>query len=179
MPARALGLALGLAVASPAAAGAAGGDALRPWHGGEAVAPALPAAALRGPPLDLPSLRGRAVVVAFWASWCEPCAEELPALARLRDRLAGRPFALLTVNLGEAPGKAEALLAGLGLDLPVLLDRDQAAARAWGVGGLPMAFLVGPDGKVVGSRFGACDWSSGAPGEALEAALRAAEGRTR
>jgi len=149
---------------------------VEPWTGG--ATPALAGPGLAGARHDLAALRGRAVLVQFWASWCEPCEAELPALARLRDRLAGRPFALLTVNLGEGPARVEQFLGAHAPGLPVLLDRERAAAAAWGVGGLPMAFLVDAAGQVRGSLFGAADWAAGEPGAALERLVAEAERRS-
>lgn len=149
------------------------GPALRPWARGDT--PALEGRDPAGRPLGLAALRGRAVLLAFWASWCEPCAEELPALARLRERLRGRRFELLTVNLGEAPARVEAFERDRGVALPVLLDHNGELARAWGVGGLPMAYLVDAGGRVRASLFGVADWSGGEPGRALEQLVREAE----
>jgi thiol-disulfide isomerase/thioredoxin len=117
------------------------------------------------------------VLVAFWASWCEPCAEELRALARLRaaHTAAGRPFEVLLVNLGEGPERAAAFLREHGASgLPVVLDRDGRAAKAWGVGGVPMAFLVDARGRARWSAFGACDWTTGEPARALARLLGSA-----
>ena len=146
---------------------------MRPWSRGET--PSLAGPGLEGERLDLRSLAGRAVLVQFWASWCEPCRDELPALGRLADRMRGRPFALLTVNLGEGRDRAARFLAEAGVRLPVVLDPGGEAGRAWGVKGLPMAFLVDASGRVRSWIFGECDWTSGAPGEALEALVREAE----
>ena len=115
------------------------------------------------------------MLVQFWATWCEPCEAELPALAALAARLAGRPFALLTVNLGEGPARVGPFVAARAPGLPVLLDRDRAAGAAWGVGGLPMAFLVDAGGVVRGRLFGAADWTGGEPGAALERLVAEAE----
>jgi thiol-disulfide isomerase/thioredoxin len=148
---------------------------LRPWTRGEA--PALAGAELSGQKVDLRALRGRVVLVQFWASWCEPCVTELPALAKLRARLAGRPFAVMTVNYGEGTTRARQFLREHALDLPVLLDRDHRAAAAWGVGGLPMSFLVDAEGRVRFSVFGECDWGEGELAEALDRLLGQAGGR--
>jgi thiol-disulfide isomerase/thioredoxin len=115
------------------------------------------------------------VLVAFWASWCEPCADELPALAKLRARLARRPFDVVTVNFGEGAARAEQFLRERAVDLPVLLDRDRAAGEAWGVGGLPMTFLVDAAGRVRAWVFGEGDWGEGELGAALERLLAEAE----
>src|SRR5512135_2792210 len=81
-------------------ASVAAGQQLKPWRGGEA-----PALALRDPDGRLHRLedyRGKAVLVNFWAAWCEPCREEMPSMNRLRASLAGRPFEVLAVNLAES-----------------------------------------------------------------------------
>jgi thiol-disulfide isomerase/thioredoxin len=164
------------ALALLASAGADDAPPLRGWSGGET--PALAGLDLEGRPLDLRALRGRVVLVQFWASWCEPCQVELPALARLRASLRGRPFEVVTVNLGEGPARARQFVREHAVDLPVLLDGDRQAAAAWGVGGLPMAFLVDAQGRIEAWVFGECRWDQGQPGAALERLLDAVE-RTR
>jgi thiol-disulfide isomerase/thioredoxin len=163
-----------LALAASAAA-AAEEPRLRPWARGET--PALAGRDVAGRQLDLKSLRGRVVLVQFWASWCEPCAEELPALAKLRASHRSRPFELVTVNYGEGPARVEQFLRQHAVDVPVLLDRDRRAATAWGVGGLPMSFLVDADGRVRSWIFGESDWSAGELGAALERLVVDAERR--
>ncbi len=163
---------LAASLAIPAAA-AGEGPLLRPWIAGET--PALEGTGLDGRPAGLRALRGRVVLVQFWASWCEPCREELPALARLRTRLDGRPFAILSVNLGEGRARVETFLHALHVDLPVLLDPGRRAGEAWGVKGLPMAFLVDATGRVRSQVFGECDWTAGSLAAALESLLREAE----
>jgi thiol-disulfide isomerase/thioredoxin len=169
--ARLAAIALGIALAASARADA---PRLRPWTRGPA--PALAGDGLAGGRIDLSALRGRVVLVQFWASWCEPCDAELAGLVKLRERLRGRPFELVTVNLGEGPERARQYLREHALKLPVLLDRDQRAARAFGVGGLPMAFLVNARGDVESWVFGESSWSEGELAAALERLLRDAEG---
>jgi thiol-disulfide isomerase/thioredoxin len=147
---------------------------LRSWQGGET--PALSGVDVAsGRQVELGDLRGRVVLVQFWASWCEPCEVEMPAISRLRTSLAARPFEVVTVNYGEGPARVEQFVREHRLELPVVLDRDQRIGRAWGVGGLPMAFLVDADGKVRSSVFGECDWTRGEPAAALERLFAAAE----
>jgi thiol-disulfide isomerase/thioredoxin len=155
----------------------AGADeaALRPWTRGST--PALAGVDLSGRPLDLRALRGRVVLVQFWASWCEPCRAELPALAGLVARFRGRPFELVTVNLGEGRERAERFLSEARVDLPTLLDRDRVAGRAWGVQGLPMAFLVDAEGAVRSWAFGEVDWSARPASTSLEDLVQEAERR--
>lgn len=162
-----------LAPAAPAAGTGAGEPPVAPWTRGRT--PALSGVERSGRSLDLAALRGRVVLVAFWASWCEPCAEELAALERLRAALAGRPLEVLTVNLGEGDARMDAYVREHALSLPVLPDRDRRLGEAWGVGGLPMAFLVDARGRARASVFGASGWSAGPPRAALERLLAEAE----
>ena len=147
-----------VAILACLAAGAALADAeLKPWKGG--ATPPLDLARLDGSRLDLASLKGRVVVVNFWATWCEPCIAEMPSLERLRERLKGSAVEIITVNFGESSEKASAFVAKQQLTLPVLLDPDKKAAGDWKVGGLPMTFLVDARGKVRWWTFGERDWS--------------------
>src|ERR1700690_1315692 len=91
---------------------------LKPWRGGPA--PALALSAADGRIVSLADFRGKVVVGNFWATWCGPCREEMPSLARLQAQMAGMPFAVLTVNVGESEPKVAAFLERLNLDLKVL-----------------------------------------------------------
>jgi peroxiredoxin len=125
---------------------AAAAQPLQPWGGG-----ATPPLALRTPSgetVDLASLRGRVVLLNFWATWCAPCVEEMPALARLRDRLAPRGLEVIAVNQGEMPERVGAFMQRAGLDLTVVLDRDKEAAKAWKVRALPTTFVIDARGRI-------------------------------
>ena len=153
-----LSLAAGIAAASD--------TELRTWQGKET--PALALNDLNGRRVDLRDLRGRVVLVNFWATWCEPCRDEMPSIQRLRDKLKGRPFEVLLVNFGEGAAKIGPFLAKLGVSLPVLLDPEKDAAAAWKAGGLPMTFLVDAQGKVRYSALGDADWNAGEFARAVE-----------
>jgi cytochrome c biogenesis protein CcmG, thiol:disulfide interchange protein DsbE len=148
------------ALALVAAAGAAFAEPdIKPWKGSAT----LPLARddIDGKAVDLKNLRGRVLVINFWATWCEPCREEMPSLQRLREKLDGESFDVLTVNFGESREKVSQFLGREKVALPVLLDPEKETAKAWGVGGLPMSFLVDAKGRVRYSVFGERDWSGG------------------
>ncbi len=130
-----------LGVCPPAAANDA-----RIWSQGEA--PPLQLKDLQGKVRTLEEFRGKVVVINFWATWCEPCVEELPALQKLRDRLAGRPFVLLGVNLGENAARIETFMEKTALSFPVLRDPDGDAKRDWKVNGVPATYVVDPQGRI-------------------------------
>jgi thiol-disulfide isomerase/thioredoxin len=110
---------------------------------------------------SLAELRGRFVVLNFWASWCGPCVEELPTL----DALARAPvvvdMAVATISQDRGGAKVVVpFLAAKGLSaLPRFLDQDGAAGRVLDVEALPTTFLVDPQGRIIGSIDGAADWN--------------------
>ncbi|MEP9368460.1 TlpA disulfide reductase family protein [Xanthobacter sp. VNH20] len=108
--------------------------------------------------IDSAALRGRVVLVHFFATWCEPCREELPALNRLAARFADRPMTLLSVDVGEVDARVRRFLDTTPVAFPILMDRERQAARAWEVSVLPSSLLVGPDGRVHAQAQGPVDW---------------------
>jgi thiol-disulfide isomerase/thioredoxin len=100
-----------------------------------------------GQTLSLSSYRGKVVVVNFWATWCRPCREEMPALQRVA---ASEPdVVVLEVDLMESGDKARSFLDSLGLDkLQPVLDTDGATTRRFGVLTLPSTFFVDKDGVI-------------------------------
>ena len=155
-----------LAGLARAAAVAHAEQPLREWSG--KPTPPLALKDLSGKSVDLHALRGRVVLVNFWATWCEPCIAEMPSIARLRGKLAAKPFDVLAVNYGESAAKIRGFLEKEKLDIPVLLDPDQKAADDWGAKGLPMTFLVDAGGRVRYWTFGERDWTDAASMRAVE-----------
>jgi peroxiredoxin len=125
-----------------------------------AASPPLELTDANGTKHRLSDYRGKVVLLNFWATWCEPCRDELPSIERLRAALARRPFVVLAVQMGGSARTARDTAEGLGLRFPLLLDRDSRATAAWGVKTLPTSFLIGPDGAVAFSHVGALDWST-------------------
>ena len=145
-------LVLLLAVALPATA-----QELKPSPATRA--PALELSDLQGKPHKLADYRGKVVLVNFWATWCEPCREEMPSIERLRASLEGRPFAVLAVNLAEPESRIQKFLDKMPLRFAILLDRDAKVARAWQARMLPATYIVGPDGVIRFQHRGELDWS--------------------
>ena len=130
---------------------------LKPWSGG--ATPPLALADAEGRSYRLDEYRGKVVLVNFWATWCEPCREEMPSMNRLRASLAGRPFEVLAVNLAESESRIRRFIEQVPLEFPVLMDRDSGAAKAWQARLLPVSFLVGPDGRIRYTVVGGIDWT--------------------
>ena len=158
-------------------ASAAAGQALKPWRGG--AAPALALRDLDGRLHRLEDYRGKVVLVNFWATWCEPCREEMPSMNRLRASLAGRPFEVLAINLAESEPRIRRFMEQLPLEFPVLMDRDSATAKLWRARLLPVSFLLGPDGRIRYSVLGELDWTQESVREAVVQLLPPARVRQR
>ena len=130
---------------------------LQPWAG---ATPPLELRDVGGQVHRLAAYRGRVVLLNFWATWCEPCREEMASLRALAERFAGKPFTVLGVNYGESPARIEGFLKQTPVEFPMLLDRNQEASRAWRVRLLPASFLVGPDGRARYHVIGEIDWTT-------------------
>ena len=157
-----------LALAATVAASALAQE-LKPWTGG--ATPPLALADIEGRQHRLESYRGKVVLVNFWATWCEPCRDEMPSIERLRRSMDGRPFAVLAVNLAEPDSRIRAFLEKIPVGFPVLLDRDTAVAKAWKARILPATYIVGPDGKIRYAHLGELDWSQESVRRAIAALL--------
>jgi len=110
--------------------------------------------------VSLAELRGRAVLLNFWATWCKPCEDEMPAMQRLYRQLAGDGFELLAVSVDDDPEDVRAFVERLGLEFPVLLDPDEDVARAYQTFRYPESLLIDGDGVVVERFVGARDWDA-------------------
>jgi peroxiredoxin len=97
---------------------------------------------LAGTQHDLGKTNANVVVVHFFATWCEPCREELPALQRLIERSGASDLAVLVVSVGEPDDRVRRFFASMQLSFPVLLDRERQVAKAWHVETLPTTFVL-------------------------------------
>ena len=137
-----------------------------------AAAPALELADAVGAVHRLADYRGKVVLLNFWATWCEPCLEELPSIERLRASLPDGDFVVLAVQMGGSARTARDTGEKLGLRFPLLLDRDSAASKAWGVKLLPTSILIDRRGALAFRHEGELDWADGAARRRVEALLR-------
>ena len=111
-------------------------------------------------------MRGKVIVLNFWASWCAECRPEMPVLERLHRELAPRGLAVIGVNAREEGATVQSYAKGLGLTFPLVLDPDGKINAAYGVIGLPATFVVGRDGRAIAFGIGPREWAS-APARAL------------
>lgn len=119
-----------------------------PFKMGEA-APPLSLADLQGRRVDLASLRGKVVLVNFWATWCAPCLAEIPELADAWRTQRGRCLEVLGVaEESGSPADVAEFARRNAIPYPVVLDQDGKVAADWQVPGYPRSYLVDRDGRV-------------------------------
>jgi peroxiredoxin len=126
-----------------------------------------------GDPVSLESLRGKVVLLNFWATWCRPCEEELPAMQRLHRALAGGDFELVAVSVDADAAPVEEFRDRLGLGFMLLLDSDQRVARAYQTFRFPESLLIGRDGVIVERFVGAKEWDAPAYIESIRRLMAA------
>lgn len=135
-------------------AGDDGGVAARLEQGESVVAPELTLERLdQEGTLSLADLRGKGVVVNFWASWCIPCKDEAPFLQEVYEANEERGLVVLGVDSQDFKQDARAFMERYGLTYPVVYDGKGSSLGAWGVVGFPETFFVNRDGELVGERI--------------------------
>jgi len=131
---------------------------LKPYPGGPT--PPLALKDLSGKTHDLKDYAGQVVMVQFWATYCAPCIKEKPSVERLKTKLAGKPFAILAVNMGESEPEVRAFLKKIKVDFTILMDGDAQAIAAWKVFVAPSTFLIDAQGKIRHTLQGGAEWDA-------------------
>ena len=150
---------------------AGGADMERPRS--HVPAPAFTLPTLQGETVHLRDYHGKLVLLNFWATWCPPCREEMPSLQSLWQDFKTQDFVILAIAADRGNKKDVARFAArLGLDFPILLDPDGKVRRRYEVFGLPLSYLIGKDGKILGRFTAAQTWNSSAIKDRLRTLLQ-------
>jgi thiol-disulfide isomerase/thioredoxin len=145
-PSSYLALAAVLLASLCAAPAGAKDAALKAWPAGQATPP-LELVDLEGKPWKLDQLRGKVVVVNFWATWCGPCVQELPVLGALARDGAKDGIAVVGVNYKEGLNAVGDFVAAHPIPYPVLRDRSGDAFKLWSPGVMPATIVVDRQGR--------------------------------
>lgn len=113
---------------------------------------------LDGKPARLPDLRGKVVVLNFWATWCPPCVEEMPSLNRLHQRLTSQGGFVLGISVDEDSAAYEKFLRDHQIRFPTYRDPSKSIPSQYGTFMYPETFLVGRDGRIARKMIGPQEW---------------------
>lgn len=117
--------------------------------------------AVTGQAVSSAGLHDKVIFVNFWASWCQPCKEEMPSIAALYREMASRDdFVMVTVLYKDSPDSAFAYMKSMGFNFPVFVDPESNVARAFGVTGVPETYIIDKRGMLVKRVIGGLDWNS-------------------
>lgn len=144
---------------------------LREYRGGILAGP-IRLDDIGGKRIERSDFSGKVTLVNFWATWCPPCIEEIPSLNRLKTKLAGRPFELISINYKQDRETILDFMQRVRVDFPVLLDADGELATAWRVISYPSTFVIDKGGKIRYGVNATIDWDSPELLERLEALMR-------
>jgi peroxiredoxin len=111
-------------------------------------APEFTLKSLKDKNLSLKELRGQVVMINFWATWCGPCRQEIPALNTLYEKYRDTGFVLLGVNVDSESANAVQMVSRLKATYPILFDADKRASVLYQVSAMPTTILIDRDGKV-------------------------------
>jgi thiol-disulfide isomerase/thioredoxin len=117
---------------------------------------------LGGKPANLSDLRGKVVILNFWASWCQPCVEEAPSLNQLQRHIVPLGGTVLGINPGEQEDQAsyDNFLKTFQIDFPTYLDTSDKIARSYGTTMYPESYIIDRKGRFQRKVIGAQDWAS-------------------
>jgi len=113
-----------------------------------------------GEPLALEDLRGRAVLLNFWATWCAPCEAEMPAMQRLNRRLEPEGLTLVAVSVDESEEAVERFRQRLGLEFPIVWDPEREVSERYQTYKYPETLLIDREGRVVERYVGPREWDA-------------------
>jgi peroxiredoxin len=133
---------------------------------------------LDGTTVSLESLRGKVVFLNVWATWCEPCREEMPSMQTLYDDFKGnKDFVMLAVSQ-DTKGRAAVApyVAKNGYHFTILLDPENKIGETYDVSGVPETFIIDRKGQIVAHHMGAFDWSRPDVKDALQQLLDSKRG---
>ena len=126
---------------------------------------------LSGDTMKLAGQRGKPVLINFWATWCGPCREEMPAMERLYNKHRARGFVLLAVSVDTNAELVKPFLQQHKLTFPVTLDAKMDLANAYGVRALPASFVIDRNGYLTALALGPRAWDNRAANTLVEGLL--------
>ncbi len=131
---------------------------LKPYEG--AALPDFTLQDMQGQAHTLSNYQGKVVMLNFWATYCGPCIKEMPSMQRLKEKMAGKPFVILAVDMAEEQSDVKAFLQqhNIKVDFPLLLDPEGTVVEQWMISAVPTTFILDPAGKIRYALYGGLEW---------------------
>jgi peroxiredoxin len=124
-----------------------------------APTPEINLSAPDGKKISLKDFRGKIVLLNFWASWCVPCREEMPAMEKLYQEYKDKNFVILAVAVKDRKQDAIDFAKELKITYPIVLDPEAQVGQAYGAWGLPATYIIGPKGEGLARGWGPAEWN--------------------
>jgi peroxiredoxin len=132
-------------------------------HDGPAHTPQKPLAPdftlpqLDGQPLSLSSYRGKLVLLDFWATWCVPCRAETPHFVELQQKYGNRGLQIIGISMDDSPDSVRPFVQQFHVNYPIVMGTAKTGEQYGGILGMPIAFLIDPQGHIISKHLGATD----------------------
>ena len=118
------------------------------------------ATGLDGSKTALSSLKGKIVLLNFWATWCPPCKAEMPSIEALWKATKGKAFTVLALSDGESPSDVSAFIRKNGYTYPIFVDPAGSVSRRYGVQGIPTTYVIDKKGMVLARVIGGIEYGT-------------------
>ena len=120
-----------------------------------ALAPDFTLPQITGTPLQLSSMQGKVVLLDFWATWCEPCREEIPHFVELQHKYGNEGLQIVGVSMDDSIDPVRPFAEKFQINYPIVMGNAKIGELYGGVLGLPVAFIIGRDGRIYRKHLGA------------------------
>ena len=122
-----------------------------------ALAPDFYLPQLTGGQLTLSAYRGKVVLLDFWATWCDPCRDEIPRFVDLQTKYGTQGLQIIGVSMDDGPEPVQEFYRRFNMSYPVVMGNAKTGELYGGILGLPVAFLIGRNGRIYSRHIGATD----------------------
>jgi cytochrome c biogenesis protein CcmG/thiol:disulfide interchange protein DsbE len=124
-----------------------------------ALAPDFSLPDLNGRHLELSALRGKVVLLDFWATWCDPCRDQVPRFSELQKKYQVQGLQVIGISMDDGPEPVREFSRRFKMTYPIVMGNAKFGEKYGGILGLPVAFLIGRDGRIYAKHVGATDMS--------------------
>jgi len=132
---------------------------------------------LDGKKISLKDYRGKVLFLNFWATWCVPCREEMPAMEKLYQEFKNKNFVVLAINVKDRKTEAVKFVKELKLTYPIAFDPEGDVGLLYGAWGLPTTYLIGPKGEGLARAWGPADWHAPQARKLIQQIIEQTNGR--